>query len=106
MAELADQSAAEIKRDQPPALTQFHRNISDILQILECKAKTKYFEMLEIQSLEFQKTYETQNVVLHEYVCELEDEFKKIMEKIHTDRAKRNIMLKKLDGLLGKDKEH
>jgi hypothetical protein len=106
MQELNEMKKEDIKRDQPPALTNFHRNMSDILQILEHKAKTKYFEYLELQSLEYQRTYESQNVVLHEYVCELEDEFKKIMEKIHTDRAKRNIMLKKLDGLLGKEHEH
>merc|ERR1712226_1089076 len=75
---------------------------NEVLNILEFKARKKYYECLEKESQIKQEQLQKQNEVLHDYVWELEQEFTKVMESIHSYKAKKDSMLKKLAGLLDK----
>jgi len=81
----------------------FAVHASDILESLEFKAKEKYYKMLEKESQDRKQYLQQQNEVLYDYVCELEEEFKKIMGSIHNYKAKKRMMLNKLSDLLGTD---
>mmetsp|Transcript_22037 Transcript_22037/g.48940 ORF Transcript_22037/g.48940 Transcript_22037/m.48940 type:complete len:1773 (+) Transcript_22037:56-5374(+) len=81
----------------------FMMHASDILESLEFKAKQRYYKMLEEESNNRQQHLHAQNEVLYDYVCELEEEFKKIMGSIHSYKDKKRMMLSKLGDLLGTD---
>lgn len=46
--------------------------------------------------------FKKQNDILHDYACELEAEFADIMQKIHVFKAKKDMMIGKLAGVLDK----
>jgi len=86
-------------REQKP-LQEFYRHADQVLKLLEYKANKKYYQYLQIESERRQDLLRKQNDVLHDYVCELETEFSRVMELIHKNRAKKELMLRKLAGLL------
>lgn len=96
----------ETHRGQGPAkqdsLNSFYRLVIDILAILECKAKQKWYKCLQEESQQRLDMFKNQNEILHDYACELEAEFADIMEKIHRFKAKKNMMIETLSGLLDK----
>eukprot|EP00930_Biecheleria_cincta_P070370 TRINITY_DN58004_c0_g1_i1.p1 TRINITY_DN58004_c0_g1~~TRINITY_DN58004_c0_g1_i1.p1 ORF type:complete len:1631 (-),score=287.31 TRINITY_DN58004_c0_g1_i1:88-4980(-) len=95
-----------IPRDKPlsgPALervVKFYNRMHEVLKICENKANRKYFQHLRSESNDRQDKLRSQNEVLHDYVCELEKEFSKNSEEIQNYRTKKELMLKKLAGLL------
>lgn len=86
-------------REQKP-VQEFFRHADEVVKMLEFKANKKYYQYLQIESEQRQELLRSQNEVLHDYVCELETEFTKVMELIHKNRAKKEVMLTKLAGLL------
>jgi len=83
-------------------LQEFYRQAGEVLKLLEYKANKKYYTYLRMESEQRQELLRKQNDVMHDYVCELEKEFTKIMESIHSYRSKKEVMLTKLAGLLDK----
>jgi len=96
----------ETHKGQGPAkqdsLNSFYRLVIDILAILECKAKQKWYRCLQEESQARLEMFKKQNEILHDYACELEAEFADIMQKIHVFKAKKDMMIMKLAGLLDK----
>merc|ERR1712232_1198436 len=99
--ETMDATKADAKSSDR-AMGLFYENANEVLQILEFKARKKYYECLEKESLQKQEQLQRQNDVLHDYVWEHEREFTKVMESIHSYKAKKDSMLTKLAGLLDK----
>lgn len=97
--EMQDVVKNKQSREQKP-LQEFYRHADEVLKMLEYKANKKYYQYLQIESEQRQELLRSQNEVLHDYVCELETEFSKVMELIHKNRAKKEVMLTKLAGLL------
>lgn len=91
------------RKSQESVLQNFYKYASDVLSTLEFKAKKRYYEKLKIESQNRFKMFDEQNKVLHDYACELETEFTRIMENIHRYRAKKDVMIMKLSGLLDKE---
>jgi len=79
---------------------QFYRRADRVAKMLEFKANKMYYQYVERESDARQKRLSKQNEVLHDYVCELEKEFEKIMGEIHSLEGKKEVMLDKLQGLL------
>merc|ERR1719482_706726 len=96
----------EVQRGKGPAkqdsLNSFYRLVTDILSILECKAKQKWYKELQEESKRRLEMFRKQNEILHDYACELEGEFADIMQKIQVFKAKKDMMIVKLSGLLDK----
>lgn len=101
-AEMQDMNKNQRQRSGDVLMT-FYGHASDVLSELEFKAKRKYYERLKVESSERYKMFESQNQVLHDYACELEVEFTRIMENIHKYRHKKDVMRTKLAGLLDKE---
>jgi len=100
-ADTVDATKSDVKSSDR-AMSTFYENADQVLQILEFKARKKYYEQLEKESQVRQERLQRQNEVLHDYVWELEQEFTKVMESIHSYKAKKDSMLTKLAGLLDK----
>ena len=81
-------------------LLKFYERLDKVLQILENKASTHYFQYLERESEQRQDLIEKQNEVLHDYVCELEHEFSELSGAISSYQTKKDMMLAKLSGVL------
>merc|ERR1712137_235906 len=94
----SDMQARSQRRDR--SLNEFYVNAHQVLLSLENKANKRYYDSLEKESNHRMKQLNKQNEVLHDYVCQLEDEFSKIMEKIHEYKGKKEEMLAKLGGLI------
>lgn len=96
----------EAHRGQGPAkqdsLNNFYIEASHILSILECKALQKWYRCLQEESELRLTMFRNQNNILHDYACELEANFADIMQKIHVFKAKKDMMITKLSGLLDK----
>jgi len=101
--EMQDLNKAAHRQSGQNVLMSFYGHASDVLSELEFKAKRKYFERLRVESSERYKMFQSQNEVLHDYACELEIEFTRIMENIHKYRNKKDVMRTKLAGLLDKE---
>merc|ERR1719487_1993888 len=67
--------------------------------VLETKAKAKYFAWLEKESMDKQDLLKHQNMILNDYVVELERKFEEVMKGIHHLKAKKALMLGKLAGV-------
>ena len=81
-------------------LLKFYERLDKVLQILENKASTHYFQYLERESEQRQDLIEKQNEVLHDYVCELEHEFCELSGAISSYQTKKDMMLAKFSGVL------
>lgn len=96
----------ETHKGQGPAkqdsLNSFYRLVIDILAILECKAKQKWYRCLQEESQQRLGMFKKQNEILHDYACELEGEFADIMQKIQVFKAKKEQLIMRLSGLLDK----
>lgn len=96
----------ETHRGQGPqkqdSLNNFYTSVLDILSILECKAKQKWYRCLQEESESRLTMFRKQNDILHDYACELEAAFSDIMQKIAVFKAKKDMMITKLSGLLDK----
>merc|ERR1712217_1010540 len=79
---------------------EFYKRADKVTKLLEFKANSMYYQQLESESERRQQHLARQNDVLHDYVCELEKEFEKIMGEIHSLEGKKGAMLAKLQGLL------
>ena len=97
---LADTAKDKLKGPAREKLLRFYRRLDQVLRILENKAYKRYFQNLQVESEQRQLFFQQQNEVLHDYVCELEQEFSKISGTIHNYRTKKELMLTKLAGLL------
>ncbi|CAJ1345044.1 unnamed protein product [Effrenium voratum] len=97
---LQEMSKAKLKGPARERLLKFYRRLDQVLRILENKAYRRYFQNLQLESEQRQQLLLQQNEVLHDYVCELEKEFSDISETIHNYKTKKELMLKKLAGLL------
>jgi hypothetical protein len=82
------------------AVSTFWKMASDILNILECKARQRWYNCLREESQTRSEMFRQQNAILHDYACELEGKFSEIMQKIHVFKAKKEQMITKLAGLL------
>jgi len=87
------------KHEKKP-LVEFHKQADKVLQLLEYKARKKYYDELKKESENRQDELKRQNEVLHDYVWELEKEFTKVMGHIHRFKVKKEHMLAILAGLL------
>merc|ERR1712232_598777 len=85
--ETMDATKADAKSSDR-AMGLFYENANEVLNILEFKARKKYYECLEKESQIRQEQLQKQNDVLHDYVWELEREFTKVMEEIHKQSQK------------------
>ncbi|CAK0861216.1 unnamed protein product [Prorocentrum cordatum] len=83
-----------------PQLEKFRARAQTVLRILEFKAHKKYYHALLKESERRQRQLQSQNEVLHEYACELEEEFRKLMQKKSDLSATKKGLLTKLAGLL------
>ena len=81
-------------------LLKFYERLDKVLQILENKASTHYFQYLERESEQRQDLIEKQNEVLHDYVCELEHEFCELSGAVSSYQTKKDMMLAKFSGVL------
>merc|ERR1712176_1173915 len=88
------------QRNAESYFNEFYRRADRVTKMLEFKANKMYYQQLERESETRQKHLAKQNEVLHDYVCELEKEFERIMEEIHSLEGKKEQMLVKLQGLL------
>jgi len=84
-------------------MQEFNKHADEVLKILEYKAQKKYYAALKVESEQRQGQLDKQNQVLHDYVCELEGEFTKIMERIHSLKSKKSVMMQKLAVLLDEE---
>eukprot|EP00435_Cladocopium_sp_Y103_P043473 s1016_g12.t1 len=87
-------------------LLKFYERLDKVLQILENKASTHYFQYLERESEQRQDLIEKQNEVLHDYVCELEHEFCELTGAVSSYQTKKDMMLAKLSGVLDPEFAH
>lgn len=97
---LKDGSQKKLKGQSLEIFLRFYKRLDMILQILENKASTQYFQHVQRESEQRQDLIEQQNEILHEYVCELESEFSKLSSTINTCQGKKALILSKLSGLL------
>ena len=97
---LKDGSQKKLKGQSLEIFLRFYQRLDRILQILENKASTQYFQHVQRESEQRQDLIEQQNEILREYVCELESEFSKLSSTINTCQGKKALILSKLSGLL------
>ena len=97
---LKDASEKRLKGQALEKLLKFYQRLDKVLQVLENKASTHYFQDLQRESEQRQDLIERQNEVLHDYVCELEHEFCELSGAITGYQAKKDVMLAKLSCLL------
>lgn len=90
----------KLKGPQREKLLRFYRRLDQLVRILENKAYKRYFQNLQLESEQRQQFFQQQNEVLHDYVCELEQEFSTLSGAIQNFRGKKEMMLAKLAGLL------
>ena len=97
---LAAVARDKLKGPAREKLLRFYRRLDQVLRILENKAYKRYFQNLQQESEQRQLLFQQQNEVLHDYVCELEQEFSSLSGDVHNYRSKKELMLTKLAGLL------
>jgi len=100
--EMQDLSMKNQKGTDLKPINDFYLNADVVCKLLEFKANKKYYQALQLESQQRQEHLKKQNEVLHEYACELEEEFTRIMQHIHNYRSKKQDMLTKLASLLDK----
>merc|ERR1712032_1563205 len=100
--EMQDLSMKNQKGTDLKPINDFYLNADVVCKMLEFKANKRYYTSLQTESQQRQEHFKKQNDVLHEYGCELEDEFTKIMKQIHNYRSRKQNMLTQLAGLLDK----
>merc|ERR1712232_188274 len=88
-------------RDKKP-LTVFRDQANQVLNLLEYKSRKKYYQCLQQESESRREQFNKQNEVLFDYATELEREFTRVMDSIHSLKDKKQSMLTKLAGLLDK----
>jgi len=88
--------------DQKP-LIEFYERSGKVLRILEHKAMKKYYDSLKAESEERQDELRKQNAILYEYVCELEEEFEKVIEQTAAYRERKTGMLSSFGLALDRD---
>ena len=97
---LQDASKEKLKGPAREKLLRFYRRLDQVVRILENKAYKRYFQNLQTESEQRQQFFQQQNEVLHDYVCELENEFSDLSGTIHNYRTKKTEMIKQLAGLI------
>ena len=97
---LQDASKEKLKGPAREKLLRFYRRLDQVVRILENKAFKRYFQNLQTESEQRQLFFQQQNEVLHDYVCELENEFSQLSGTIHNYRTKKKEMIKQLAGLI------
>jgi len=100
MQELASRGVAKMSQGAMKPVQEFYKHAGAILRILENKAQKKYFECLRHESDDSQRKLRKQNVILHEYVCALEEKFTTINNQIHGQKAVKERMLTLLAGAM------
>eukprot|EP00928_Gymnodinium_smaydae_P005980 TRINITY_DN12077_c0_g3_i1.p1 TRINITY_DN12077_c0_g3~~TRINITY_DN12077_c0_g3_i1.p1 ORF type:complete len:1726 (-),score=379.63 TRINITY_DN12077_c0_g3_i1:166-5343(-) len=98
--DMAELSKADTSSDKK-SLTAFYEQADRVLDLLEFKARRKYYNCLQQESESRQDMLRRQNDVMYDYVSELEREFTRVMGSIHSLKAKKHSMLTKLAGILG-----
>lgn len=96
MQELAQSGSAKRNGAQQRPLQIFYNNASQILKILEVKAQREYYKYLQQESGKKQDHLQHQSKVMHDYICELEDEFKEVVKRSHIFKNEKDKMLRKL----------
>ena len=105
MLEASQKGGGVFKAEYPymkEAFLNFYSLSSNVLSILEYKAKEKWFKALEEESISRLDAFRRQNDILHDYACQLESEFSSIMQKIQLFKTKKEAILGKLAGVLDK----
>ena len=97
---LQDASKEKLKGPAREKLLRFYRRLDQVVRILENKSFKRYFQNLQTESEQRQSFFQQQNEVLHDYACELENEFSELSGTIHDYRTKKKEMIKQLAGLI------
>merc|ERR1719215_2318535 len=99
-ADMSELSKGDIASDKK-SLMVFWEQADRGLDLLEFKARRKYYNCLQLESEQRQDMLRRQNDVMYDYVYELERDFTRVMGSIHSLKAKKHSMLTKLAGILG-----